>query len=150
MSSGTLFQALFFSICISNLVNWREMRFFPIFCQIMIKCWGTLMPMGYICPVNGTDEPSLPLQLVSWDGYLREPDTPHSLFFTAMERTALQSICRLHSSGDKLSWCLYLVLIVEGGLLCLTNLFDILNLPKTDGTLCSSTLANWRMPFYNL
>lgn len=104
------------------------------------------MPMDYICLIHGTDEPSLSLPPASWDCHLIEPDTPRSLFFTAIKITALKSICRLHSPGAKLSWCLYLVLFAERGRLCLANLFAILNLPKTDGPLCSSTLANWLMP----
>lgn len=95
----------------------------------------------YTClpvPIAGLREP----------GRTRHPDW---FFFRAMKITAWQSVCRLHSCGGTLSWCLYLVLIVGGSLLCLAHLFDILlNLPKTDGALCSSTLANWLMPFCNL
>lgn len=120
------------------------MKFFPTF----VWWWyGDDMILGY-CGAHRF----YTCLLVSIAG-LMEPDRtrhPHWFFFRAMKITALQSVCRLHSCGGILSWCLYFVLIVGGSLLCLAQLFDIVNLPKTDVALCSSTLANWLMPFCNL
>ena len=131
-------------------MDWGEVKFFPVFVRWWSDSWVLWCPWILYIPNEGHGR-SLPVSAVGLMGLLLgRTGHPHCFFFTAMKITALQGICRLHSSGGKLSWCLYLVLIVGGSLLCWAHLFDILNLPKTDGAPCSSTLANWLMPFCNL
>lgn len=67
-------------------------------------------------------------------GQLPERTRHLTLFiFHSHQNNSFKKHLQITFLWGKLSWCLYFVLIVEGRLLCLTNLLDILNSPKTEG-----------------
>lgn len=96
------------------------------------------MPVDYICLINGIaiygiNGWTLPASTAGLTGLLPERTRHHTLFiFQSHQNNSFKKHLQITFLWGKLSWCLYLVLIVEGGLLCLTNLFDILNSPKTE------------------